>query len=159
MTKSNYSEKLQDPRWQRKRLEIMNRDNFTCKICGSKVKTLNVHHWRYTAGKEPWEYPENLLITVCNDCHKFLHLTLDIEDNGVLSPFDFVMKYPFSIIALELLINHKGDWVISFRKESNFYVKLSTLCCLKKFISSCDTNIFEYGSETNLYNLITATDE
>jgi len=53
-----YSEKLKDPRWQRKRLEVMQRDDFTCRNCGAKDKTLHIHHVRYLKGFEPWEYKE-----------------------------------------------------------------------------------------------------
>lgn len=63
-----YKEKLKDPRWQKKRLEIMQRDGFQCKGCGSKNKTLNVHHIRYF--KNPWEGPDIYKITLCEDCHK-----------------------------------------------------------------------------------------
>jgi 5-methylcytosine-specific restriction endonuclease McrA len=64
-----YFEKLKDPRWQRLRLEIMQRDNFTCQHCSSKTKTLNVHHKCYKRGAAPWEYEKDWLITVCEDCH------------------------------------------------------------------------------------------
>lgn len=63
-----YSEKLKDPRWQKKRLEILQRDEFTCQNCGDKENTLNVHHIAYSG--EPWEAPNNLLITYCEECHK-----------------------------------------------------------------------------------------
>lgn len=66
---STYSEKLKDPRWQRKRLEILNRDDFTCRGCGSKEKTLHVHHMYYLKGAEPWEYHNNSLFTYCFECH------------------------------------------------------------------------------------------
>lgn len=65
-----YSEKLKDPRWQRKRLEVFNRDNFTCQDCGNAKKTLHVHHKNYYPGKEPWEYNNNNLITLCFECHE-----------------------------------------------------------------------------------------
>lgn len=64
-----YSDKLKDPRWQRKRLEIMQRDDFTCRNCGAKDKTLNIHHIRYLKGLEPWEYKEFYLVTLCEECH------------------------------------------------------------------------------------------
>lgn len=43
----SYAFKLKDPRWQRKRLEILQRDNFTCQECYATDKELNVHHLIY----------------------------------------------------------------------------------------------------------------
>jgi hypothetical protein len=63
-----YSEKLKDPKWQRRRLEIMERDNFTCTVCEDKENTLNVHHWEYS--KEPWDAKNKDLTTVCRSCHE-----------------------------------------------------------------------------------------
>ncbi len=65
-----YQEKLKDPRWQKKRLEIMQRDNFECQICGDGESTLNIHHYYYEPGKEPWEYNNDDLITLCESCHQ-----------------------------------------------------------------------------------------
>jgi len=68
MSKS-YSEKLKDPRWQKKRLEILDRDKWTCKICGETEITLHVHHIFYLPKIEPWDVPSGFLLTVCEDCH------------------------------------------------------------------------------------------
>lgn len=65
---SNYSELLKDPRWQKKRLEIMERDGWQCQTCHSKTKTLNIHHMKYSG--KPWEAKDFQLITLCEDCHK-----------------------------------------------------------------------------------------
>lgn len=67
--KSAYAQKLLDPRWQRLRLEILQRDNFACTYCGDTKGTLFVHHGFYTAGKQPWEYPVDSLHTTCSECH------------------------------------------------------------------------------------------
>lgn len=67
---SDYSMKLKNPKWQRRKAEIMLRDNFTCQICGDTETTLNVHHIRYVKGREPWEYEDNELITLCEKCHE-----------------------------------------------------------------------------------------
>jgi hypothetical protein len=64
-----YSEKLKDPRWQRLRLEIFQRDDFACRKCGDKTRTLAVHHLYYERGREPWEYPATALVTLCEPCH------------------------------------------------------------------------------------------
>lgn len=71
-----YSEKLRDPRWQKMRLLIMERDGFTCRHCRSAEKTLNVHHHFYTKGAMPWEYETDDLITLCEDCHRGLEARL-----------------------------------------------------------------------------------
>lgn len=65
----SYSEKLRDPRWQKMRLKIMERDKFKCQHCYSAEKTLNVHHAFYTKGAAPWEYEDSALLTLCEDCH------------------------------------------------------------------------------------------
>lgn len=50
----NYKEQIKDPRWQRKRLEAMQADRFTCQICFHSDKPLNVHHKRYIEGAKAW---------------------------------------------------------------------------------------------------------
>jgi alanyl-tRNA synthetase len=63
----SYSEKLKDPRWQKKRLEILQRDNFECQMCGDTISSLNVHHISYNG--DPWETESKLLLTLCEECH------------------------------------------------------------------------------------------
>lgn len=67
--KEEYYEKLKDPRWQKKRLQILERDNFTCQFCDDKESTLHIHH-KYYEEIEPWEHDNSALITLCEDCHK-----------------------------------------------------------------------------------------
>jgi len=62
--------KYADPRWQRKRLEVMQRDGFACICCKEDKETLNVHHSYYVAGRDLWEYPTTTLFTLCHKCHK-----------------------------------------------------------------------------------------
>lgn len=70
----SYSEKLRDARWQKKRLEIMERDSFHCLCCNHSVsKPLNVHHLYYEKGLEPWEHENEIMVTLCDDCHKIIH--------------------------------------------------------------------------------------
>lgn len=70
---TTYSEKLQDPRWQKKRLEILERDGWACQRCGAKDKTLHVHHRLYLKKRDPWDYPGTLLLTLCSTCHDEHH--------------------------------------------------------------------------------------
>jgi hypothetical protein len=79
-TTGNWADQYKDPRWQKKRLEIMERDGFKCRSCGSAEKTLNVHHAYYEKGAKVWEYPEETMITWCEDCHGSSHKTIkDIQ--------------------------------------------------------------------------------
>lgn len=71
--KLTYREQLLHPSWQRKRLEIMERDDFTCQHCCDGESTLNVHHKCYVKGRLAWEYPGHQLITLCATCHAFAH--------------------------------------------------------------------------------------
>lgn len=71
-TAKTYAEKLRDPRWQKKRLEVMERDKFCCRRCYDRDSTLNVHHFAYRRGLAPWEYRNNELVTLCEDCHKLV---------------------------------------------------------------------------------------
>jgi hypothetical protein len=64
-----YQEKLLDPRWQKKRLEIFERDQWTCQTCLATDKTLHIHHRSYSPGLEPWDYEDFELLTLCADCH------------------------------------------------------------------------------------------
>lgn len=73
MSKESYSDKLRDPRWQKKRLEVFNRDRFRCVICGDDKTQLQVHHLKYLPGRDPWDYPLELLETRCQPCHERGH--------------------------------------------------------------------------------------
>lgn len=67
---SVYTELLKDPRWQKKRLEILERDKWTCQMCFDDTSTLTVHHRTYLDKTNPWDYPDVLLVTLCISCHK-----------------------------------------------------------------------------------------
>lgn len=80
MSKLTYWQKLKDPRWQRKRLDVMKREEFTCELCGSKERTLNVHHGYYRKAADPWEYETDTLHCLCEECHEDIqNLTAEIQ--------------------------------------------------------------------------------
>lgn len=89
-----YSEKLQDPRWQKKRLDILNRDNWSCIYCGDNGSTLHVHHKVYSG--EPWEAANDNLETCCKYCHA------TIEYHKSLAP-------GMNILRIKRYINSKKD--------------------------------------------------
>lgn len=88
--KAQYEQDLKDPRWQALAKKIRYRDNDRCKMCGCKKRKgmeMNVHHLRYYLNRKPWEYDESDLITICRDCHRKLHETIDFDRLGCGSYF------------------------------------------------------------------------
>jgi hypothetical protein len=97
----NYADQLKSPLWQKKRLEILERDKFTCQICLDTETQLHIHHQSYdnTYQTKAWEYPNHVYKTLCSDCHKAItdHLqeygndkefnVLKVKNNGIKSLF------------------------------------------------------------------------
>jgi hypothetical protein len=71
MNKQEFFDQYKDPRWQKKRLKIMERDEFACQSCLNTERTLNVHHKYYIPDRKPWDYPDRLLVTLCQECHEY----------------------------------------------------------------------------------------
>ncbi len=77
-----YLDKLKDRRWQRKRLEIMQRDNWICTQCRNSDNSvqLHVHHKKYgwkdyfkRIPADPWECLDADLVSLCEPCHSNHH--------------------------------------------------------------------------------------
>ncbi len=64
-----YSQKLKDPRWQKKRLEVMEMAEWKCYSCGGSERPLHVHHVNYFKGLDPWDYENDNLRSLCDLCH------------------------------------------------------------------------------------------
>ena len=101
---SKWSSAFRDSRWQQKRLEIMERDKWTCRSCGASGEgvTLNVHHAYYESGKAPWEYPSQSLITWCEFCHTKRHAMMKQMQEELIT-----CTLTAAIGALQLTINYQ----------------------------------------------------
>jgi hypothetical protein len=69
----NYAQQIKHPMWQKKRLEVLEANNYECENCGSKDTTLHVHHPFYKRGAMIWEYEKTELECLCEKCHKEAH--------------------------------------------------------------------------------------
>lgn len=69
----DYADLLKSPHWQRKRLRILERDEWKCRMCDDTENPLHVHHKYYLKDAKPWEYPDDSLITFCDECHDNYH--------------------------------------------------------------------------------------
>lgn len=80
---SSYSDLLNTEEWRNKRLKIIKRDNYRCIYCGNRFH-LHVHHKYYSAYPngilvDPWNYPDDALITLCAYCHQRVHARKKIK--------------------------------------------------------------------------------
>ena len=72
--KLTYAEKLQDVRWKRRRDELLRLSNWTCCECHEPLTAgrmdLQVHHVVYITALDPWMYPDELLLVLCDWHHR-----------------------------------------------------------------------------------------
>ena len=80
---SAFSKMYDDDRWKTKSRQIRERDNYTCQECNRDQTEvpLHVHHAYYASNKKGtprrlWDYPDETLITVCEECHDSIHSAL-----------------------------------------------------------------------------------
>lgn len=99
----NYFDLLRCEEWKNKRQIILKRDSFRCTKCNktytikvysgqntlhlfmdktpnpnNEYINLQIHHSLYIYNKLPWEYDDEILITLCNLCHQNLHNNEDV---------------------------------------------------------------------------------
>jgi hypothetical protein len=113
-----YTEKLHDPRWQKKRLEVFTRDNFTCQLCKDTETELQVHHKKYIGWKDPWDYANELLITLCRDCHGYMY-------NDKELPFKIIKRHVEADVIL-IVIRVDGQ-VAFYRRYENLILSDTTV--------------------------------
>jgi hypothetical protein len=102
---SRYSDLLKHPKWQKKRLEILEQHNFQCKECGDSESTLHVHHGYYEKDKDPWDYPDYSLHCLCENCHEEIQGRQDVIKKligsfGTSMDLDRIEGYMMGIIIL-----------------------------------------------------------
>jgi len=86
LNNNEFFAQYKDPRWQKKRLKIMERDKFACTSCQSDEKTLNVHHMvPYRKDTKPWEYEDDELTTLCEICHNDISNIIKYSNRVIMS--------------------------------------------------------------------------
>lgn len=104
---TEFQKQLSDPRWQKKRLEILSRDEFTCKACGNTEETLTVHHKSYDMNRgkfvDIWDYKDEHLITLCATCHSLEESTLKMYAKQLPIKYKSLCENAEAIFALSLL--------------------------------------------------------
>ena len=66
-----FAESYKTAEWQRKKYEILKRDNFTCQLCGNSTEVMEVHHITYKNCRgKAYNALNGELITLCRLCHR-----------------------------------------------------------------------------------------
>jgi 5-methylcytosine-specific restriction endonuclease McrA len=117
----DYAELLKDPRWQRKRLEVFNRDNWACRRCGDTVSILHIHHNYYKADTDPWDYPDDAMITVCELCHRKVEFVKWLTRKGrvLLTKDNFQLEdinSVFRLIDHQLMTNNHMESYVRYEE-------------------------------------------
>lgn len=160
MDRTKYSDLLKNPNWQKKRLEILNRDNFTCVHCGKGIKddtTLHIHHLKYIRGRLPWEYDNNNFITLCNDCHKKTHskqkkskkhnriLYREFLDNNTLGANDKII--------LSFLLSNVNNMGLTQTKIAQI-LGIDKSCVCRFFKRNIDASKYQNYKAHGFFNLV-----
>ena len=114
-------EQYKHPLWQRKRYSIYQRDGWTCRACRKDcyelAAQLHAHHLYYKRDRLLWEYDDEALVTLCDDCHKKIH-----EDLPKLS----------GIIAFEIIAGNIDATDFIKKINTEFYGKRPGILVLPK---------------------------
>lgn len=105
-----YLDKLRDPRWQRRRLEVLQRHYWRCDTCERGEDDgipLHVHHKFYHLNydergrlqkADPWNYQDEDFRVLCDACHQQTEIAL-MEVQKALGGFE---HYDLAKLADEL---------------------------------------------------------
>lgn len=101
-----YLDQLKSPKWQKKRLDILNIRGFKCEKCKSEDEQLHVHHRFYIANRKAWEYDNDVFQVLCHICHEIEHKKEDINKR-------IDSKWIYLIAQIELLTYDEYDNILS----------------------------------------------
>ena len=91
---NSFWEAYKHPLWQKKSAEIRERAGYRCENCGGEDKTLHTHHGCYLRNRKPWEYSNETLHCLCEECHESIQ---KLQDDLKLAIGHFV--WPMQILG------------------------------------------------------------
>ena len=82
--------------WEKKRLEILERDNYECQVCkegGGFAPATTVHHLKHLEDRPDLALDNDNLVSVCAACHnrehpeRFIHRIIHRKRNELIERF------------------------------------------------------------------------
>jgi 5-methylcytosine-specific restriction endonuclease McrA len=133
---SSYWQKLKDPRWQKRRLEILSAAEFACQVCFDSSSTLHVHHLKYDKGKDPWEYTDAWLVCLCEACHEEMHAAKNMMQQAVAgltgADLERLTGYAFTLSGLTFELGDKG--IQSMKIDPGGYEAVGSFDAIRHFL-------------------------
>ena len=134
---NDFFESYQTSEWQRKKNAVLERDDYTCQICGSKNGLMQVHHITYKHCKgKAYNAPMGDLITLCERCHAnddgdhkhFFDGKVTLTSGCFGKPHVSDFRKADWIYGIDVIIAIKlydyDWWSIGFREIDNWFPKL-----------------------------------
>ena len=112
--KGRYSRLLRDGRWAAKREEIISRDERMCRRCG-EGEPLDVHHIRYPRSGVPWEMGNEMLLSLCRECHREESANRPEEERELLDELAKICLYAEDVRAVRTAIR---AWIQAIPKPN-----------------------------------------
>lgn len=107
---SRYQESILRQEWADRSKFIKKRDGNACKKCAAQDTVLHVHHRYYVMGRQPWEYPDGALVTLCHRCHAEEHLRKSV----------YYQEGKLELLRIELPDLYTKELIRSQTNESKF---------------------------------------
>jgi 5-methylcytosine-specific restriction endonuclease McrA len=117
MTREEYKDKLNDPRWHLKRTEILSKKGAICYSCGETKGIIDLHHRKYIEHGNPWDSPDDDLIPLCRSCHKIV--SNKTEMNKLRMALGRVIKHNDVIVFLLKAMAREHARVEALKKTLN----------------------------------------
>lgn len=138
-----YADKLKDPRWQKLRLEILERDEFTCQLCKDTQTELHVHHFTYPKSHNPWDSSKYSLTTYCKHCHA----VVEYNKNNESYPYD-IFKIPLENNKIQMFVfSTESDYVELYK----YHEKDNTVSYLSSISEPTLKTLYEYLNARNKF--------
>lgn len=82
-----WNEQLLTKYWATKRTEILLRDDWWCQYpgCNNRFHNVEVHHIEYLGTLMAWEYPDDMLKTLCHKHHSNHHAGIEMAEKALMT--------------------------------------------------------------------------
>lgn len=105
----DWQEQYKHPNWQKKRLEKLNESGWVCESCNSHDDQLHVHHNHYIKGRKVWEYSNDELRVLCDECHKEIHKIKDTLNLLLAKASDWMLLQVIGY--MKVMVREEGEFI------------------------------------------------